>query len=263
MPWFETAPLSLIGLIILVALLAAAEFGYRAHGWLFGKEMRDRSSADEGYLLSAVLGLLALLLGFTFSLSLNRYEARRDLVVQEANAIGTGWLRAQLTDPPVRDRLLRQMQAYADIRIAYSESGDPAQSAAGLAATSAAQHQLWQTVGEAVRADSSQLVARGLMEAVNQSFDAASARTAARQAHIPTRVMNILLLYAVISSAMLGYVLAGSGARHRMAAGLMLTLLTLALTVILDLDRPRDGAIKVPQQPLIDLRASMAIPPAP
>jgi len=95
------------------------------------------------------------------------------------------------------------------------------------------------------------------MEAMNGSFDLASARAAARAAHIPGRVLGILLLYAVLSMVLLGYILAANGRPHRVATGLLLVLLTLALVVILDLDRPRSGAIQVSQQPLEDLRASL------
>jgi len=99
MSWLETRPLTVIALAIMAALVAAATIGYRGHLWLLHRSGETEPESHD-HLLSAVLGLLALLLGFTFSLALNRYEARRDLVVQEANAIGTAWLRAQLLEPP-------------------------------------------------------------------------------------------------------------------------------------------------------------------
>jgi hypothetical protein len=92
---------------------------------------------------------------------------------------------------------------------------------------------------------------------MNQSFDLASARTVARSAHLPDRVLHILLLYATLSAVMLGYMTAASGRPHRAATILLLVLLTLALVVILDVDRPLSGGIQVSQQPLDDVRASM------
>jgi hypothetical protein len=113
MAWLATLPLMGIGLVILVALLAAATIGYRGHIWL--RQRRGETDTEShDHLLSAVLGLLALLLGFTFSLALNRYEARRDLVVQEANAIGTTWLRAQLLEPPNSAAMSNLLRSYLD-----------------------------------------------------------------------------------------------------------------------------------------------------
>ncbi|MGV3770010.1 MAG: hypothetical protein ACO1NM_08290 [Sphingobium phenoxybenzoativorans] len=254
MSWFESAPLPLVALVIFIAFIAAFELGYRGHGWLKADRGAGRNEGPD-YLLSAVLGLLALLLGFTFSMALSRYEARRDLVVQEANAIGTVWLRAQLLEEPARGALRHQLPAYVDTRLAWSES--PASDQAAFSATTAGQQRLWAATGVALRRDSSALLSRGLMDAVNQAFDIASARAAARSAHVPQRVMSVLMLYAMLSVVMLGYIQAACGRAHRVATTLLLVLLTLALVVILDLDRPRGGAIQVSQQPLEDLRATM------
>lgn len=252
MAWLETAPLVLIGLVFLVLLLAAVEAGYRGCRWI-GPRGKTAAGGQE-FLLSAVLGLLALLLGFTFSLSLNRYEARRDLVVREANAIGTTWLRSQLLLEPDRTRIGGLLRRYADARIAWSEADGPAGS---LTATHALQDALWTATGQMVRSEPSRVLSRGVMEAMNESFDMQGARAAARGARVPAEVLAILVLYAALSMVMLGYILAINGHPHRVATGLLLVLLTLALVVILDLDRPRSGAIEVSQQPLLDLKASM------
>ena len=94
------------------------------------------------------------------------------------------------------------------------------------------------------------------MDAVNQSFDLASARAAARSAHVPDRVLVVLLLYSVLSAAMLGYTSAAKGKPQRIATISVMVLLTLALVMILDIDRPRNGAIQVSQQPLEELTQS-------
>jgi hypothetical protein len=255
MAWHETAPLTALGLGALVLLGLGVEAGYRAHRWL-GRN-RDGAAASGGqadHLLTAALGLLALLLGFTFSLALNRYEGRRDLVVQEANAIGTVALRAQLLAEPTCGTMADLLRQYVDARLAWSELDD---STASLTQTTALQARLWALTGTAIRTDPSPVVTRGLMEAMNASFDIASARAAARSAHVPAQVLGVLLLYAVLSMAMLGYHLAAGGRPHRIATALLLVLLTLALVVILDLDRPRSGAIQVSQQPLEALRSSL------
>jgi hypothetical protein len=257
MPWLETAPLFLVGLLVLLMLLAAFEIGYRGHDWLKRKGGNRAAHGGQDHLLSAVLGLLALLLGFTFSLALNRYETRRDLVLQEANAIGTTFLRAELLDEPNRTAITGLLRSYTDARIAWSDADA---GRVGLTRTSMLQQQLWSATGGAIRHDSSQQLSRGLMDAMNESFDLASARAEARAAHIPDRVLHVLMLYAALSIMMLGYISAAGGRPHRIATTLLLVLLTLAIAVILDLDRPRNGAIQVSQQPLIDLRASLDQP---
>jgi len=247
--------LSFIGLALLAVLALAMEAGRR---WQSILSRRAPSESDAGpvpdHLLTAMLGLLALLLGFTFSLALNRYEDRRALVVAEANALGTAYLRSQLLEAPARERLGGLLSTYVDMRVGWS-----LRSAAGAddPRQAALQQRIWAEVGRAVRSDPSQQLTRGLMDAVNESFDLAAARTAARGAHIPGAVLEILCFSAALAALMLGYTIGASGTRHRLAALLLLLLLALALTMIFDLERSVSGTIQVSQEPMELLRASM------
>jgi hypothetical protein len=121
----------------------------------------------------------------------------------------------------------------------------------------ALQQKLWTVTGQAIRSDPNPQLSRGLMDAMNQSFDLASARAAARLAHVPDRVLSVLLLYALLSAAMLGYTSAATGKPQRIATASVIVLLTLAPVMILDIDRPRNGAIEVSQQPLEELKQSL------
>ena len=252
MAWLVSLPLTVIALVVLAALLAGASIGFRGNRWLLRRSGETKPESHD-HLLSAVLGLLALLLGFTFSLTLNRYEARRDLVVQEANAIGTAWLRAQILEPQNKAAVSDLLRSYLDARLDWSET-DAANDS--LARTAVLQQQLWAATGQAVRSDPNPQLTRGLMDAMNESFDLASAREAARSAHVPDRVLTVLLLYAVLSAAMLGYTSAAKGKPQRIATLSVQLLLTLALVMILDIDRPRSGAIQVSQRPLEELKQS-------
>jgi hypothetical protein len=209
-------------------------------------------SGGRDYLLTAVLVLMALLLGFTFSLALNRFEARRDLVVQEANALESAWMHAQLLQEPDRARVSGLLRDYIETRLRWSETYA---GRADIGAARQLQPKLWQAVGAAARAEPSLPIGRGLMESVGRSFDVAIARLAARSADIPDRVLNVLLLYILLAVIMLGEVSATRDGLHRASTWLLLALLTLALLVILDLDGTNEGAIMVSQQPLLDLRA--------
>jgi len=247
-------PLPGIGVIVLALLAAGLECGHRIR---LGMVRRNPATADargQDHLLSAVLGLLTLLLGFTFSLALARYEARRDLVLQEANAIGTTWLRAQLLTEPNRATMRDLLRDYVAARLEWSASSAENPSLAG---TNALQAKLWTVTGAAMRTDPSAQLSREDMAAMNSSFDMASARVAARAAHLPDRVLETLLLFAVISVGLLGYTMAGNGRAHRGATAVVLLLLSLAIVTIFDIDRPRSGAIQVSQQPMLDLRDSL------
>jgi hypothetical protein len=254
MSWIETFPLLLIALIVQALLFAGFELGFRIPIWMRREPANEAESGGLDHLFAAVLGLLALLLGFTFSLSLTRFEAKRDLVLQEANAIGTTWLRAQLLEEPNRGQMLGLLRDYVDARLDWSEAEHASDD---LERTSALQAKLWAVTGDAMRSDSSPQIARATLEAMNQSFDMASARQAARSAHIPDRVLHVLILYALLSVVMLGYILSVSHKAHRLATGLLLVLLNLAILVILDIDRSRTGAIQVSQQPMEVLKQSL------
>lgn len=249
MAWSVTAPLILVSVAIFVLLLAGLEAGYRIPQGRRTQEQEGFQSPD--YLLSAVLGLLALLLGFTFSLALDRYEGRRALVMGEANAIGTSLLRADLLQEPVRSRMVAALGAYVDARIKWSQLETITDS---YSETAILQKQIWGLTGQALRSDPEPQITRGLMESLNESFDLAASRAVARNTHLPQRLLGLLLLYVVLSSVMLGYVLGAGGQRHRGPATVLLVLLTIAITLILDVDRPLSGGVTVSQDPILALR---------
>jgi hypothetical protein len=253
----EPLPLLVIGLVILLTLAGAVALGYHGKVWLQRRSApSDATKSGPDHLLAAALGLLALLLGFSFSMALNRFDTRRDLVVQEANALGTTWLRIQLLNEPDRSDMSQLLKRYVDARLIWSEAPADADAAAE-SPTQALQDELWTAMGKALRGDSPALLTRGVMDSLNESLDLAAARKAVRSAHIPDTVLVVLLLYAVLSMIMMGSLLAASGQTHRGETALLLILLTLAHTVILDLDRPRTGAIQVSQQPMEELQRSM------
>ncbi|MBK6720943.1 MAG: hypothetical protein IPG62_13960 [Sphingomonadales bacterium] len=241
----------LVGLALFLVMLLSAQGGAALRKRL-ARPTGDAEAA-EGYLLSATLALLGLLIAFTFSLAISRFDARRQLVVNEANAIGTAWLRAGLASSPQDDALQRAIARYTDVRLGLSRGRDPGEVERE---TAAAQKAVWDTLGQTIATAPPALV-NSTVIAVNEMFDAASSRKAERSAIIPARVLELLVLYALLSAAIVGYVLSASGRRHLVVTSILFLLLTLAITLILDLDRPRRGSILVPQQPMLDARMSM------
>lgn len=244
---FDEAPLWAVLVLVFAAMGLARELGARAR--LRVVRAGDESPADEGVVLSAVMGLLALLMAFSFGMALNRHEARRELVVTEANALGTAYLRTSMLDDPARLRgLLRQ---YAQTRLTYGLNGGAAQAAAEQE-TSQLQPQIWDEAVRLVGADRATPLAGFVLAPLNDAFDAAGARKAALTARLPPSVLVTLAVYLVASAGVFGYVIAGSRLRHRAASFVLFALFTLSLGVILDLDRPRSGLIRVPQGTMAD-----------
>jgi hypothetical protein len=247
-------PLWLLATLIFAALIAARELGH----WLRNRRQASLSAgdgtADDGFAMTSMLGLLALLIAFSFSIGLQRYETRRELVINEANAIGTTWLRTELLDEADRTRLQLLLREYVETRVEFGSASSAQEELAAFRRTEAVQARLWEATSEVVTPFRTTPLAALLVATTNESIDLAATRKATREDRIPPRILEILMLYALIAGVMIGY----EKGRHRMATSLLFVLLTLAASVVLDLDRPATGAIRVSQQPMLDLQRAIA-----
>lgn len=257
MEWFLLeAPQLLVALVVFALLIAAMHLGSAAE-----RRARGRSDApttgtnDEAYIVSGAFGLMALLLGFTFSLAIDRFDHRRALTLEEANAIGTSYLRTQMLEEPSRTQLSSLLRDYAVNRLALARAEDPATLKNLMAATDRAQIQLWRGTINAVRPIENSTISRPLIEAMNATIDAGAARVAARRAHVPPRVLATLLLYMIISSFILGFLATRPG--WKPAPTVLLALFALAYQLIIDIDRPTAGSIREQQAPMEDVLVMM------
>lgn len=253
-------PLGVLVLLFFVGLMVSRELG----GWLGSKAFpsSEGDSSDQGHIVSGALGLLALLVAFTFSLSLDRFETRRNLVVEEANAIGTAEMRVRLLDAPYAARLSDLYVRYARLRLTYGE----AKAADKPPLERASQDLRSRIQAEALAALQpvrTTPLAASVVAAVNESLDVGVVREAAHDARLPVSVLLVLATYAFVSAGVLGYVLAGGKSRHRTLTILLFVLLTLAIGMILDLDRSRSGTIQISQAPMARLVAGFAATPPP
>lgn len=240
----------------LALLVAAAEVGFvigrrkKPHS---DQEGRSQISIVEG----ALLGLLALLLGFTFSMAVARFDARQELVVREANALGTVGLRSELLPAPVRDALRPRIRAYGDARVQYTEAGgDEAAVQAATLKTAALQGELW-TEAAAEAAQRPSPMTALFVSALNELFDVAEARAAARLNPVPRSVWIVLYLVALLSSGSLGLGAGLTGRRILLQVNMVPLLLTIILSLLVDLDHPRQGLIQVSSDSLIRARAGL------
>jgi hypothetical protein len=256
---FNRTPIWLFGVGTFVVLCVVAEAGYRLQQWLDRPATAEESRrGGVGQILGVTLGLMSLLLSFTVSIAVNRHDARRVLVLGEANAIGTAWLRSDLVGEPQRTTLEQTLQDYVQVRVGFYEAGEnEAKLDAVEARTGALQRQLWATTGQVVRASPNTELSTALMEAMNDMFSQAPAQKAALAAHVPIPVLTTLSVLLLASALMMGAVLGDLGQRHLLMTLMLLAVLSAVMTLIIDIDRPRQTSVRVNPGAMLDLRQTL------
>ena len=249
-----------LGLILLAVVVGATLLGVIA-----GRYLRQHSASLRepfGVLQAALLGLVGLILAFGLSLAVGRHETRRAAVVDEANAIGTTYLRAQTLAEPVRGRSLALLKRYTDTSIHVSKTvpGSREQNAT-LAVSGGFQRRLWRLAGEALDDLPTASAPRLYVDSLNGMFDAQTTRVAARNNRVPSAVLTLEVVAAAVALGLLAVYLSILG-RGMITVLFAAVLVTALLLVTFDLDRPTRGLITVPDTPLTNVRASMVLPPA-
>jgi hypothetical protein len=257
MKFEDSAPLIAIGLFAAMVLLLSIGKQLGARRLELDPEgARAGVSAVDG----AVFGMLGLLIAFTFSGASTRFEARRALVVEEANAIGTAWLRLDLLPSTAQPEMRERFRAYLDSRIeVYHDTTDLAEVNANLARSAALQNGIWAAAVVSCREPGMQRTTILLLPALNQMIDITTTRTMAARFHQPILIFGVLFALASISSLLAGYGMAGSRKQSWVHMIGFAAITSMAIYVILDLEYPRRGLIRIDasDQVLIGLRASM------
>jgi len=240
-------------LVGLAVILLASEIGR----WL-GARTEDRDSSNVSTLESAVFGLLALMLGFTFAMALSRFEARRDAVLNEANAIGTTALRARLLPEPERKEVLQLLKQYVKIRLGITQQPvSRTELMTAISQSNALQESLWQQAAT-LAAKNNGMVPTGLfVQTLNDMIDNQGKRLAALRNRVPNIVLLALFGIAIVGSGFAGYANGLDLRRTQVPVFIMAVLVSGVIFLILDLDRPGGGFIAVSQQPMIDTAASI------
>lgn len=253
-------PTPLIAGGLLIAMLLATWLGYHI-GFRRQNVETEQTRAQSTAVQGSLLGLLALLLGFTFSLSLSRHDARSSSVVAEANAIGTAWLRLEFLEGAAKTQAKVSLLKYTRLRV---EAGDVSadQHRKRDAFTANAEEtfaQIW-SIAAANARDPGGPAAVSLTNALNDMIDALASRNAALDRHVPEVVLIMLFVTFILSGAMLGFSSGVNGTKPATPVYLMLTLIVLLVFLIVDLDRPRRGIIAVDRSAMSDLLASFKAP---
>jgi len=257
--FLNQASLPTIAVALFVVLMLARE----TSSWLTRRfAPQTLIVAGPGYMLSGVLGLLALLIAFTFGLALDRYEARYNLLVAEAAALNTADMRVRLLDQPASGRLVQLVREYAEARVRYGNAD--AADKPPLAATSGQlRKQIQAETLVAVRNVRDRPFAPLVIQAINDALAVGVEREAAHNAPLPTTVIVVLVIYAIVVAVVLGSTLPAKDHQHRIVSAFLFLLLTLALSLILDLDRARSGSIRIDQGPMERLVKTLEQAPAP
>jgi hypothetical protein len=248
---------------LLFCMLLSMEIGFRSGHRKHLKVTEAITQANA--VLVSMLGLLALLLAFTFSAALQRYDDRSQKVVAEANAIGTTYLRAQLLPVGMRDEVQASIRQYLDLRIqegrvdfAYAVKLESLLDQAKLI-----EAQLWSLAAKAAEQDARSVPIGLFIQSLNDLIDASGTRQAANNRHVPEVVILLMFATVVITTGTLGYASGIAGHRVTLAAFVLALLIALVVYLIIDLDRPRRGSIQVSQESLLSLQKAIGLPQGP
>jgi hypothetical protein len=246
-----------VAVLVFVFTFAAAEIGYlSARRWKKGGNALKREHLKATQ--TTVAALLGLLLAFSLSMSVDRFENRKAAVVDEASAIGTAYLRVTLLPEPQRSQAEQEFKEYLDHRLDLARPDWFTDAGAALRAQqSEMQREIWALGVSASRIDPRAVTTGLFVEAVNEMIDSAGRRDAGLRNHVPESVLYMIMAVCLVTVGTIGFFSGLEGARSLIATALMCVVLAAVVFVIMDFDRPYRGILKVGQQPMIELRQSM------
>ncbi len=235
------------------------EGGYRFGRWRHDHRPDEREQ-PVGAIVASILGLLALVLGFTFSLAASRFDARRVTVLEEANAIGTTYLRARLLPDPQSTESARLLREYVDVRIqgAHADRVD-----AAIKHSEELHERLWAQTEELIQRDSRPIITGLYVQSLNEMIDLHAKRVMVGiYGRIPLVIWAGLFGLAMVGMAAVGYQSGLSATRRSPAMLGLVVAFSFVLFLIADLDRSQEGLLRVNHQALVDVqRSMMASPP--
>ena len=248
--WLDYLPLWALLPVTVLLVLAAIEGGFRLAA--SRKQPTDTGNdAPIGSVIGGTLGLLAFLLAFTFEMAASRFETRRELLLDEVNAISTCYLRAALVPDPERVEIRQRLREYVHLRAEALKQ--PQTLPQVIARSESLQAELWAQAILVAKKDSSSEMHALFVDSLNEVFDFHTKRVVVAQYHIPDAIWLALYIVSMLSMAGVGYQFGKAGSRD-LAISLFLALaFSIVIGLIADLDRVTQGALQVSQQPMIEL----------
>ena len=251
-------PLWAVFLITTLILFTAAEIGFHLGKWR-KQRSKDEEKGQTGALMGAALGMLAFLLAFTFGMAGSKQDARKKLVLEEANAIGTAYLRAQILPEPYSSKIKGLLQEYVDVRLKGAQSIKSIdQLKQAIARSEELHNELWALSISLAKENPTSIFAGLFVDSLNEVIDLHSKRiTAGIRNRIPMSIGITLYFVAILTMTLMGYQAGLTGIRTLVARFALILAFASVMLLITELDRPGKTIIKVSQQAMIDLQASM------
>ena len=243
----DLLPMALCAFVILAMATEA--------GFLIARYRAARCNIDErvigstATLTGGMLALVAFVLGLTISVAQNRYETRRQEVVEEANTIGTAWLRAKLVGGEQGDAVAALIEDYTKVRIAYTNAEEDGPIRALVNQTSALQNQMWKLATQVARATPTPVVT-SFFASLNDMFDSSLSQRYAFASRVPSTVIWMLMGGSMLSLGAMGYQFGLAGIRQNALTGLLLLMWVGSMMIIIDFSRTRAGLLRVDTKPL-------------
>lgn len=250
----DAVPLWALILGLVALLWLCMEIGYRFGKWRHAHHPDEREQ-PVGAMVGSILGLVGLVLAFTFGLAANRFDARRLVVLEEANAIGTAYLRARLLPEPERTEVTRLLREYVDVRIRGVQEGKPDEA---IVRSEVLHDQLWTAAASAAARNDQSIMTGVFIQALNNVIDVHAKRVMiGLRSRIPLVIWAGVFGLSLLATTAVGYQAALTTSRRSPAMlGLILTF-TVVFWIIIDLDRGQQGLLRISQRSLLDLQRSM------
>jgi hypothetical protein len=252
---------AIFAIAVLIGTFVFLEVGLRVglrHVARYGEKTHTGFGTVEG----AIFGLLGLLIAFSFSGAMTRFDQRRHLIVDESNAIGAAWLRLDLLPPATQPELRDLFRRYVDTHLAiYRKLPDVAAAEGARDEGVRLEGEIWKRATVAVSQLENPQPGMLVLAALNTMIDLANSETMARKIHPPEVIFVMLVILAVSSAFLAGYAMAGSKSRHWIHSISFALIVAMTVYVILDIEHPLTGFIRIDgiTQTLVDLRKSISI----
>jgi len=255
----DALPLWGIFVAILIIVLSSVELGYRI-GEYRRRRHEQEKQAPVGTMVGATLGLLAFILAFTFGMAAGRFDNRRQVLLDEANAIGTTYLRAGML-PERREEVRALLRDYVDTRLEAIRSGKVAE---GVRRSEDLQQQVWAQAVAVAEKNPSSIIVGLFVQSLNEMIDLHAKRVqAGLRSRIPGAIWIGLFTVAALSLTAMGYQAGLVGTGRSLAVFAVAFTFSVVIELIADLDRPQQGVLRVSQQALVDVQQSMKSPAPP
>ena len=251
MSLLDSLSIPAIAVLFAVVSLVCYEIGFRVGRWWQDREPGEQEG-PTGVIVGGLLGLMAFLLAVTMGMASDRFDARRGLVLEEANAVRAAYLQADYLPPPSGDQLKALLADYIPLRVA---TNDRTLLLENIGTSEALRDQMWAIEAAAAQSGYSADLMSSLGDTLTEVATVAESREiAGLYARVPESVIWLLLVGSWLSLAMLGYSAGLTRRRSFATAAILIVVLGIVTTLVIDLDRPQDGFLRVSQQALVDVQ---------